>query len=590
MFIEESLSFENFSSSGLRGCTNYFDVQYDDRVLPQSELEETIHEFPYSEDTQRRFSSDNFTLTNELHDHTVIDNDHTVLEHSVLDHSLLHDHNVLDHSVLLDAVLQDHNVLDHNVLDHNVMDRDVLDHNVLDKEKPLNNGFEMTCRQLNNRQSNSRQVNNRQTNNRQINSRQQLTKRMELNNRQFNNGTQLTNGQLNNGQQLSSRQQLTKRRQLQNGHQLRPRTDVQLRIGKEYFEDLSEYLNLEDEVPEVKKNPVPEQTHKCNIDEDSLIDIFRKNGAKCESKSEMAKILAKAKKKYFWTDGFCLQLGSKGRKIMLQLLRMAYKTNKKNKRVFQCKNPPTTISNLPFFKINMLWELAYDMGVFDEALLIHEFFGNVKRTNKPNSSIYGEFQLALNNKKPDPMKYPLPNPQLNNIPRNGYVYDGFGGFNDSYGDAYVQDHIPLPFSNSTEFVGSDGGITPESNDLTNLISRDDFLSTINETYTRSLGLNTNNQFVHDTTQFVQRIDPLKEHFGLGESHLNSVHEFVSNNAMEEHPVKVEKKRYRNSLKHEANISTSPSSLSTDVPSITEDPVNDDEIYLHQAFEQSFRNN
>ncbi|EAN33474.1 hypothetical protein TpMuguga_01g00230 [Theileria parva strain Muguga] len=574
MFIEESLSFENFSSSGLRGSTNYYDVQYDDRVLPQGELEENIPEFPFSEETQRRLSTDTFAITNDLHDHAVLHNDHTAL---------------LD-TILQDTLLQDHKRMDNAVIEKNMMD----------KEKPLKNGFELASRQLTNRQhvsnrqnaNNKQQLNNRQTagnrqqsnNKNQYSVKQHSTKKSELNNRQLN-GTQVTNAHPNNGQ-LSNRQQLTKRRQLHNGHHLRPRTEDQLRIGKDYFDDLSDYLNLEDEVPEVKKNPVLEQNLKCKIDEDALIDIFKKNGAKCESKSEMAKILAKAKKKYVWAPGFCLQLGSKGRKIMLQLLRMAYKTNKKNKRVFQCKNPPTTISNLPFFKINMLWELAYDMGVFDEALLIHEFFGNVKRTNKPSPSLYGEFQVTFNNKKPDPMKYPLPNPQINNIPRNGYVYDGFGGFNDSYNDPYVQDHIPISFAHSAEFVGGDNGMVPDSNDLSNIISREEFISTISETYTRSLAMNANNQFLHDdnTTQFVQRIDPLNVHFRLGDPQLNSVHEFVTNNAMEDHPVRVEKRRYRNGLKHDTHISTSPSSLSTDVPSVTEDQINDDEIYLHHSFE------
>ncbi|CAG9473460.1 conserved Plasmodium protein, unknown function [Plasmodium vivax] len=79
--------------------------------------------------------------------------------------------------------------------------------------------------------------------------------------------------------------------------------------------------------------------------------------------------------KYY--PGFCKQLGAKGRRCMLELIRRVYR-----EKTSTCKNilahklkPPECISNLPFFNINMLWKLSYEFGVFEEALKIHRIYG-----------------------------------------------------------------------------------------------------------------------------------------------------------------------------------------------------------------------
>ncbi|ANQ10169.1 Uncharacterized protein PCOAH_00043260 [Plasmodium coatneyi] len=79
--------------------------------------------------------------------------------------------------------------------------------------------------------------------------------------------------------------------------------------------------------------------------------------------------------KYY--PGFCMQLGAKGRRCMLELIRRVYR-----EKTSTCKNilthklkPPACISNLPFFNIHMLWKLSYEFGVFEEALKIHRIYG-----------------------------------------------------------------------------------------------------------------------------------------------------------------------------------------------------------------------
>ncbi|GAW82304.1 conserved Plasmodium protein, unknown function [Plasmodium gonderi] len=87
-------------------------------------------------------------------------------------------------------------------------------------------------------------------------------------------------------------------------------------------------------------------------------------------------ILEKKSEKVTYYPGFCKQLGTTGRRCMLELIRRVYRKN-----TSICKNilshkiqPPTCISNLPFFNINMLWKLSYEFGVFDEALKIHKIY------------------------------------------------------------------------------------------------------------------------------------------------------------------------------------------------------------------------
>lgn len=101
--------------------------------------------------------------------------------------------------------------------------------------------------------------------------------------------------------------------------------------------------------------------------------------------------------KYRWRPGFCLQLGSQGRKAMLQLLRNVYKGDKRHKQILENMNPPTTISNLPFFKVSMLWELAYHLDVFEEALAIHKIYAKMKnkvyRNHHHFSRPYYDYEL-----------------------------------------------------------------------------------------------------------------------------------------------------------------------------------------------------
>ncbi|KJP89911.1 hypothetical protein AK88_00367 [Plasmodium fragile] len=80
--------------------------------------------------------------------------------------------------------------------------------------------------------------------------------------------------------------------------------------------------------------------------------------------------------------GFCMQLGAKGRRCLLELIRRVYK-----EKTSTCKNilahklkPPECISNLPFFNIHMLWKLSYEFGVFEEALKIHKTYGQSSGT------------------------------------------------------------------------------------------------------------------------------------------------------------------------------------------------------------------
>ncbi|KJP86875.1 hypothetical protein AK88_03488 [Plasmodium fragile] len=70
--------------------------------------------------------------------------------------------------------------------------------------------------------------------------------------------------------------------------------------------------------------------------------------------------------------GLCRTLGTEGRKRMLKLLRKAYKYNEECKVIMKNKNPPLSISYLPYFNLSMLWQLAEDFGVYNEALKIHK--------------------------------------------------------------------------------------------------------------------------------------------------------------------------------------------------------------------------
>eukprot|EP00366_Plasmodium_knowlesi_P002584 XP_002260081.1 hypothetical protein, conserved in Plasmodium species [Plasmodium knowlesi strain H] len=93
------------------------------------------------------------------------------------------------------------------------------------------------------------------------------------------------------------------------------------------------------------------------------------HGQDVDGRGEMERL------KYY--PGFCMQLGAKGRRCMLDLIRRVYKEKTSTcKNILAHKiNPPACISNLPFFNINMLWKLSYEFGVFEEALKIHRIYG-----------------------------------------------------------------------------------------------------------------------------------------------------------------------------------------------------------------------
>ncbi|GFE53150.1 hypothetical protein BaOVIS_005540 [Babesia ovis] len=74
-----------------------------------------------------------------------------------------------------------------------------------------------------------------------------------------------------------------------------------------------------------------------------------------------------------WYPGFNRQLGAKGRSALLDLVRRVYRQDPVHyKAILQARNPPSSISNLPFFNIPMLWELTHQFGVFKQALMLQK--------------------------------------------------------------------------------------------------------------------------------------------------------------------------------------------------------------------------
>ncbi|CDR97029.1 hypothetical protein, conserved [Babesia bigemina] len=91
-----------------------------------------------------------------------------------------------------------------------------------------------------------------------------------------------------------------------------------------------------------------------------------------EASGEVAKGPA-AEERIEWYPGFNRQLGAKGRSALLELVRRVYRQNPPYyKSILQARNPPSSISNLPFFNIPMLWELTHQFGVFQQAVAIHK--------------------------------------------------------------------------------------------------------------------------------------------------------------------------------------------------------------------------
>lgn len=84
-----------------------------------------------------------------------------------------------------------------------------------------------------------------------------------------------------------------------------------------------------------------------------------------------------------WYPGFSRQLGAKGRSALLDLVRRVYRQDPNHyKAILQARKPPSSISNLPFFNIPMLWELCHQFGVFKQAVMLHR--------NQQSSSVKGD--------------------------------------------------------------------------------------------------------------------------------------------------------------------------------------------------------
>ncbi|CAG9473269.1 conserved Plasmodium protein, unknown function [Plasmodium vivax] len=99
--------------------------------------------------------------------------------------------------------------------------------------------------------------------------------------------------------------------------------------------------------------------------------------------------------------GLCRTLGTEGRKRMLKLLRKAYKYNEECKVIMKNKNPPLSISYLPYFNLSMLWQLAEDFGVYNEALKIHKECIKKRNANvrfKQSSKNAANYNLSEMNK------------------------------------------------------------------------------------------------------------------------------------------------------------------------------------------------
>ncbi|EDO06875.1 uncharacterized protein BBOV_IV005140 [Babesia bovis T2Bo] len=133
-----------------------------------------------------------------------------------------------------------------------------------------------------------------------------------------------------------------------------------------------------------KNETKPVVDAKNNDKQESLSEILQEDNNKA------------TEEKYEWKPGFCLQLGSQGRKAMLQLLRNVCKNNKSCRNIFQKMDPPTTISNLPFFKVSMLWELAYQLNVFDQAIEIHKSYCKCKLKGGKCGDVYSRAPNVTN--------------------------------------------------------------------------------------------------------------------------------------------------------------------------------------------------
>ncbi|KAI4836395.1 hypothetical protein MKS88_004189 [Plasmodium brasilianum] len=154
------------------------------------------------------------------------------------------------------------------------------------------------------------------------------------------------------------------------------------------FDDISDYI-LVDEA-DLKRDRSDNTSSENN-------DIMTMKGA-CIKRNGTVKIKKEMKSSSFMEGGskgssentnnednkkpgLCRTLGTEGRKRMLKLLRKAYKYNEECKIIMKNKNPPLSISYLPYFNLSMLWQLAEDFGVYNEALKIHRECIKKRNTN-----------------------------------------------------------------------------------------------------------------------------------------------------------------------------------------------------------------
>ncbi|ORM41951.1 uncharacterized protein BXIN_0543 [Babesia sp. Xinjiang] len=130
-----------------------------------------------------------------------------------------------------------------------------------------------------------------------------------------------------------------------------------------------------------KKHSSPKKTKQSRANRDTAVSVQGTVVAP-KPKQENADVSLGDAESIVWYPGFNRQLGAKGRSALLDLVRRVYRQDPPYYRaILQARNPPSSISNLPFFNIPMLWELTHQFGVFDQALLIHK--NQVSSTTKP---------------------------------------------------------------------------------------------------------------------------------------------------------------------------------------------------------------
>ncbi|GAW82179.1 hypothetical protein, conserved [Plasmodium gonderi] len=146
------------------------------------------------------------------------------------------------------------------------------------------------------------------------------------------------------------------------------------------FDDISDYILVDES--DLKKERSDITSSESNIivtSKGGVMPIKRSTSVKIKKEIKSTSCSDESKTASDNTNneenkkpGLCRTLGTEGRKRMLKLLRRAYKYNEECKTIMKNKNPPLSISYLPYFNLSMLWQLAEDFGVYNEALKIHK--------------------------------------------------------------------------------------------------------------------------------------------------------------------------------------------------------------------------